>query len=210
MPRHDKHRPLTGVRHNIASLAARLMAEDGITDYHQAKKKAARQLGLPERTPFPDNAEVEAELRAYRSIYHGEEHDELISALRHAALELLELLERFHPYLTGSVLEGTAGEHSAIDILLFPDSAKEVEIFLLDRRIAFEHADPRHDKVEAVLVVPTEVADANLVILPPQLERVSMKYRDGRSRERIRAAGLRALLADAESTERLGGATGIG
>ncbi len=209
MPRHDKHRPLTGVRHNIATLAARLMAEDGITDYHQAKKKAARQLGLPERTPFPDNAEVEAELRAYRSLYHGDEHDELIAALRHTALELLELLERFHPYLTGSVLEGTAGEHSAIDILLFADSAKEVEIFLLDRRIPFEHADPRHDKVEAVLVVPTEVADANLVILAPQMERVSMKYRDGRARERIRADALRMLVGEVSPAD-LGAVAGIG
>ena len=49
------------------------MAEDGITDYHHAKKKAARLLGLPENSPFPDNAEVEAELRAYRSLYQGEE-----------------------------------------------------------------------------------------------------------------------------------------
>lgn len=207
MPRHDKHRAPSGTRHSIATLAARLIAEDGITDFHQAKKKAARQLGLPERTPFPDNAEVEAELRAYRSLYQGDEHDELIAALRQTALELLELLERFHPYLTGSVLEGTAGEHSAIDILLFADSAKEVEIFLLDRRIPFEHADPRHDKVEAVLVVPTEVADANLVVLAPQMERVTLKYRDGRPRDRARADTLRALL-EQTTVEPLGAVDG--
>lgn len=204
MPRHEKHRPLTGTRHSIASLAARLIAEDGITDYHLAKKKAVRQLGLPERTALPDNADVESELRAYRSLYEGDEHDELIAALRYTALELMELLERFHPYLTGSVLEGTAGEHSAIDILLFADSAKEVEIFLLDRMIPFEHADPRHDKVEAVLVVPTEVADANLVVLAPQMERIALKYRDGRPRERVRAEALRNLLEEDEALDEEG------
>ncbi len=90
---------------------------------------------------FPDNAEVEAELRAYRSLYQGEEHAELLRAMRQSALELLQLLAPFNPYLTGSVLDGTAGEHSRIDILLFADSAKEVEIFLLNRGIDVEHAE---------------------------------------------------------------------
>ena len=116
MTRHERPRPSTGSRASIASVAARLMAEGGITDYHHAKRKAARQLGLPEHAAFPDNAEVEAELRAYRSLYQGEEHAEMLAAMRHSALDLLELLADFGPYLTGSVLEGTAGKHSRIDI----------------------------------------------------------------------------------------------
>ena len=146
------------------------MAEDGITDYHHAKRKAARQLGLPEHAAFPDNAEVEAELRAYRSLYQGEEHAEMLAAMRHSALDLLELLADFGPYLTGSVLEGTAGEHSRIDILVFADSAKEVEIFLLNRGIAVDHAEPRNERVEAVLVMETDTVDANLIIMPPSME----------------------------------------
>ena len=196
MPRHERPRQLAGTRASIASAAARLMAEDGITDYHLAKKKAARQLGLTDHVAFPDNAEVEAELRAYRSLYQGDDHQEMITAMRRTALGLLELLAEFHPYLTGSVLDGTAGEHSNIDILLFADSAKEVEIFLLNRSIDVDHREPRNDKVEAVLVMETDSADANLVIMPPQLERVSMKHRDGRPRERIRADALRALLSE--------------
>lgn len=196
MPRHERLRTGSGTRSAIAAAAARLMAEDGISDYHHAKKKAARQLGLPEHTAFPDNAEVEAELRAYRSLYQDEGHAELLSALRHSALELLELLVDFNPWLTGSVLDGTAGEHSHIDILLFADSAKEVEIFLLNRGIDVNHVDPRSDKVEAVLQIETDTVDANLVILSPQLERVSMKHRDGRPRERMRAAELRLSLKE--------------
>lgn len=196
MPRHERLRTGSGTRSAIAAAAARLMAEGGISDYHHAKKKAARQLGLPEHTAFPDNAEVEAELRAYRSLYQDEGHAELLAALRHSALELLELLVDFNPWLTGSVLDGTAGEHSHIDILLFADSAKEVEIFLLNRGIDVNHVDPRSDKVEAVLQIETDTVDANLVILSPQLERVSMKHRDGRPRERMRAAELRLSLKE--------------
>lgn len=188
-------RQLSAIKASIASAAARLMAEDGITDYQQAKRKAARQLGLPEQTALPDNADVEAQLQAYRSIYQDEDHAERLLALRHTALDLLELLADFRPYLTGSVLDGSAGEHSNIDIFLFADSAKEVEIFLLNHRFSFEHLKPRNDKAEAVLLMETNTADANLVIFPQQLERVSMKYRDGRVRERVRADALRALLA---------------
>src|SRR5574343_2101449 len=195
---HRPDRSRAGLRASIASAAARLMAEDGIADYQQAKKKALRQLGLPEHTALPDNAEVEAELRAWRSLYQGEEHAELLAELRQTAVDLLEFLDCFHPYLTGSVLEGTAGEHSRIDILLFPDSAKEVEIYLLNRGIDVEHADPKNEKVEAVLILETDTADANLIVLPPQLERVALKYRDGRPRERVRAEALRELLAGSE------------
>ena len=196
MTRHEKQHPSTGIRASIASAAARLMAEDGITDYHHAKKKAARQLGVLEHASLPDNAEVEAELRAYRLLYQGEDHVELIAALRQTALQLLDLLADFQPYLTGSVLDGTAGEHSNIDILLFADSAKEVEIFLLNRGIDVSHVEARNERVEAVLQMETDTADANLVILPPHMERVSMKRRDGRPHERIRADALRTLLKE--------------
>lgn len=194
MPRSEASRP--GLRSGIASVAARLMAEDGITDYQQAKRKAARQLGLPPHTPFPDNAEVDAELRAYRALYQPEDHAEMLAALRRTALAVLDLLAPFNPYLTGSVLDGTAGEHSAIDVLLFPDSAKDVEIFLLGKGIVVEHAEPRHERVEAVLIMETDTADARLIVLPPRMERVNFKRRDGTQQARMRADALRRLLDD--------------
>jgi len=196
MTRHERPRSSTTARASIASAAARLMVEDGITDYHHAKRKAARLLGLPEHTAYPDNAEIDVELRTYRSLYQDAGHAELLHEQRLAALEILEMLASFRPYLTGSVLEGTAGEHSTIDILLFADSAKEVEIFLLNRNLAFEHAEPRNERAEAVLVLETDVADVNLIVFPPQFERVTMKHRDGHARERVRAEALRSLLAD--------------
>jgi hypothetical protein len=55
-------------RSRIAHLAARLMAEDGIEDYALAKRKAARQAGLPETRELPTNEEVEQALRNYREI----------------------------------------------------------------------------------------------------------------------------------------------
>ena len=53
----------------------------------------------------------------------------------------MRMLEPFHPYLTGSVLSGTAGEHSDINLMLFSDDAKAVLLFLLKHEIEFEDGE---------------------------------------------------------------------
>jgi hypothetical protein len=170
------------------------MAQDGIADPALAKKKAARQLGLPENAPLPDDAEVTAELRLYQALYQHETQPAQLAALRAEAARLMALLEVFHPYLTGAVLEGTAGAFSAIDLMLFADSAKEVEIFLLNRGFSFENRVPRHERAEAALCLSTPAAEALLLIFPPQLERQRFHHRDGRPHERANMAQMRALL----------------
>jgi len=183
------------LRAEVAHAAARLMAEDGITDHHLAKKKALHVLGLPETHPLPPNDEVDAALRAYQDVFYGDEHALHLRFLRETAVELMQLLASFRPYLSGSVLDGTAGLHSSIDILLFADSAKDVEIFLLNQDLVFRHGTPRDDRVEAVFVLEDEDATANLIVLGPEFERVAFKHRDGRTRVRARVEAVEALLA---------------
>lgn len=183
-------------RASICDTAARLIAEEGVSDYTLAKRKALRQLGLPDGTPMPSNAEVEAALREWQAVFQDGEQRERIAHLRRKAAELMDILQDFRPYLTGSVLDGTAGRYAEIDLQLFADSAKEVEIFLLNRGIPYSHATPRNDRAEAVLVVDSDDATANLVIYPPQDERTFPKGRDGRPRERARLAAVRALVAE--------------
>ena len=182
-------------RSRIASTAARLMAEDGITDLALAKRKAARNLGLPESVAMPDDSEVEAELRTYQRLFQHEEQEARNLHLLRTAARLMATMERFNPYLSGAVLEGMAGRFTEIDIQLFTDSAKDVEIFLLNERIAFRHSVPRSDRAEAVLTVVVDDVIANLVIYPRDDERVSFKTRDGRVRERARLPEVKLLLA---------------
>src|SRR5258706_10526022 len=125
----------TDMRARIAAAAARLMAEDGIDDFALAKRKAARQLGAAETESLPANDEIEAELRAYRALYQADEHPEIVTELRRIALDAMQALERFSPYLTGPVLQGTAGPYAEIELQLFPESTKEVELYLVDRNI---------------------------------------------------------------------------
>ena len=181
----------------IANTAARLIAESGISDYSLAKRKALHALGLPEGTHLPENAEVEAELRTYQRLFQGDEHAERINQLRRKACEIMEVMQKFNPYLTGSVLDGTAGRYAEIDIQLFTDSAKDVEIFLLNHRIDFSHTPPRTPRAEAVLTLPIDGAEANLVIYPRGEERRVIRGRDGRPRMRARLAEVRRLISAA-------------
>lgn len=185
-------------RMRIAALAAKLMAESGISDYDAAKRKAALSLGLPENARLPETTEVEAELRIYQRLFQNGEHFERIRHLRRKAVDYLEAMQRFNPYLSGPVLEGTAGRYAEIDIQLFTDSAKDVEIFLLNQHIAYEHSEPRSEHAEAVLTIHEEEAIINLVIYPPSEERVVFKTRDGRVRPRARAEAVRKLLDESK------------
>ena len=125
----------------LAETAARLIAVDGITDYALAKRKAARQLGADETRNLPTNAEVDEALRAYRWIYQRDSHPGILAALRAAAVRLMRWLQDFEPYLTGSVLSGTAGAQSDINLLVLSDDPKQIEFFLLNSDILYRHID---------------------------------------------------------------------
>ncbi len=126
------------MREQLAQQAAKLMAEDGITDHAFAKRKAARQLGASDTHHLPSNQEVDEALHSYRLLYQRDSHPGILRQLREEAVTIMRLLEPFHPYLTGSVLSGTAGEHSDINLILFSDDAKAVLLFLLKHNIEFE------------------------------------------------------------------------
>ena len=130
------------IRGLIACEAARLMYEDGVREYRDAKRKAAKRFG-PEKalslgSHLPTNAEIHEELA--KLIATSEENllPERLLRLRLTALAYLELFADFSPYLVGSVLSGTVTKRSDIDIHLFCDAIEEVESLLAERGIPFE------------------------------------------------------------------------
>lgn len=136
------------LRSEIAAAAARMIAEDGAS-YDSAKRKAARQVLGNARIKgeiLPNNEEIEEEVRIYNELFLADTQPERLLQLRQIALDLMNRLQRFNPYLTGSVLNGTAGEHSDIYLQLFTDSAKDVEIFLLNQNIDFDVSETSHFK----------------------------------------------------------------
>jgi hypothetical protein len=192
----------TGTRARIAAAAARLMAEDGIDDFALAKRKAAKQLGAVDSQALPGNDEIEAELRAYLALYQADEHPQRVAELREIALDAMRTLERFSPYLTGPVLKGIAGPYAEIELQLFPDSVKEVEIFLLDRNMSYAtHEGKRYagDRAHAVSVLTLAWREVplRLSIFDPRDERVALKTSQaGKVMDRAGIAEVGALLRD--------------
>ncbi len=130
------------------------MAEDGIQDFSLAKRKAARQLGAEDSQHLPNNQEIEQELRLYQEIFQKDEQQERLRFLRKLALEAMRQLEPFNPRLTGSVLNGTATRYSDINLEVFPSSLKDVELFLLSRKIPYRSGEKTLRQGKDVRTVP--------------------------------------------------------
>jgi hypothetical protein len=192
------------LRARIAAAAARIMAEDGIDDFGLAKRKAARQLGVLDSRALPGNDEVEDELRAYRSIYQAGEQDARSAELLGVALDAMRALQRFNPYLTGAVLKGIAGPYSPIDLQLFPESAKEVELFFLDRGVVYETEEVRRfagDRERAAVTLSVSWRDypLRITVYDPRDERTSLKSSPlGKAMDRAGITEVSTLLEEAE------------
>jgi len=188
-------------RSRIAHLAARLMAEDGIEDYALAKRKAARQAGMPDTRELPANEEIDAALRAYQQIYHPEEHRGRLRALREKAVRAMRELAQFNPYLTGSVLNGNAGKYADIHLQLFTDNVKAVELYLIDRRIPYKAAQGRLYSGEEPHTVPVytindDGTEIELTVLSPRELRLPLKTSpEGKAIERAKLNAVETLLA---------------
>ena len=188
------------MRELIAQQAARLIAEDGIQDFAQAKRKAAQQMGAPDTHNLPTNAEVDQALRVFRELFQKEEHAEVLRELREQAREAMQLLGSFNPYLTGSVLTGAAGRHSDINLLLYTDSPKEVELFLLNRQIPYRLGERRIGVGDSARQVPVFTLtgfgpEVNAAVLSRNDERIAVRAPPGISGPgRLGVAGLRELL----------------
>lgn len=189
-------------RSHIAHLAARLMAEDGIEDYALAKRKAARQAGTPDTRELPTNEEVDAALRTYQQIYHQEEHRDRLRALRETALRAMRELAQFNPYLTGSVLNGNAGKYADINLQLFTDSAKAVELYLIGRKIPYRTAQCRlycgtEPFTAPVYTVNDDGTEIEITVLTPRELRGSLRTSlEGKSIERAKLQVVETLLTE--------------
>lgn len=129
------------VRLMIAQEAARLMYDEGIAEYRDAKRKAAKRFAEPSLSlgsHLPSNAEIHRELQRLIGLYEEMVQPERLLRLRTVALRCMELLAPFLPLLVGSVLSGTVTERSDIDLHLFADTPEEVEEYLRERGIPFD------------------------------------------------------------------------
>jgi hypothetical protein len=189
------------MREQLAHQAARLMAENGITDHAFAKRKAAKQLGAPDTQHLPSNQEVDQALRSFRALFQHEHHPVVLSQLRTDALTAMRLLVSFHPYLTGSVLDGSAGEQSDINLSVYSDDAKAVMMFLLKHKVEFEAGEWRTQLMGRMQILPSFTlqyesgAPIHITVLPENAHHSGSR----KTETHADIAAVEALLADARS-----------
>lgn len=151
------HRDLERTRLRVAEIAARLMAEHGIQDYGQAKRKAMRQLGLPESSALPSNGEVDLALVERQDLYDRDEQSQQLRVLRQEALEVMDVFSRFEPMLTGAVANGAVSEHSQIELEIALETSKEFEQFLVNQAIEFKIRDRGTSQGYLIYAEPVDV-----------------------------------------------------
>ena len=187
-------------RLRVAQLAARLIVEHGLTDWTLAKRKAARQLMLPDTTAMPSNDEIEVALAEHHSLFGGEAHEASLRAMRAQALQWMQRLSAWQPLLVGAVAAGWATEHSDIRLELEADDPKAVEIELAGHGVAYAALQSREGDGATHLMIQSPDAAMRgrargairLAILTPAQRR----NRPRKSEEpRLDVGALSALLA---------------
>lgn len=191
-------------RERLAGEAARLMAESGIADYHQAKLKAASRLGIHDDASLPRNSEIEAALRQYQRLFRRDSAGELLRR-RESALEAMRFFREFEPRLVGPVLEGTADERSAVMLQLHVDDADAVARFFDERDIPAEprtrrlRLDRHRDADFPVWVFSADDLPFDITVLPLDvLRQAPLSPVDEKPMRRASAAQLRQIVAEAQ------------
>ncbi len=128
---------MDSLKEEIAATAARMVVEEGL-EFGAAKRRAVKQLGMPQRTALPDNDVLELAVEDYIAVFCADTQPQELKALREIALHWMERLQEFGPHLCGAVWHGTATRHSDVYLQLFCDDQKMAEIALINQGVQFE------------------------------------------------------------------------
>ncbi len=178
--------------------------DEGVQDYNQARTKACARLGASGFGDMPGNVEVEAALKAWLKLFATNDDKARLAWLRTTALDAMRFFGRFDPRLVGSVLKGTAGEYSAIQLHLFSDDVEAVAIEMLNHRIRYQAITRRQSRRQPQGIpgfalewdgVPVEV-----LVFPVDGLRVSPPSPiDGKPMQRASREKVARLLQDGEA-----------
>jgi len=131
------------MRQRLAIEAARIMQEEGLRDFHAAKRKAAIRLDAAETRNMPSNQEIEQALIEYQRLFRGDTQPRRLRELRESALRAMQYFLRFEPRLVGPVLSGTADGDAEVSLHLFADTPEEIALFLIEENIPFDTGERR-------------------------------------------------------------------
>lgn len=188
-------------RQVLAQEAARIICEQGIEDYRLAKIKAAERLGMSDHGALPGNPEIEQAVNEHLALFGRESHYDLLLNLRRAAISAMEMLVVYTPRLVGPVLNGTAGESSAVNLHLFADSPEQVAWTLDESRVPYRPFERRYksrrNQTSRFAAYRFNFADASIeaTVFPfDGIRQAPISPIDGKPMQRADARAVRALM----------------
>lgn len=183
----------------IAQKAAELIVNEGIADYHLAKRKACERLGLSTKADMPRNLDIEQAVIEHQRLFSGDQQTKELAHLRSVALNIMQLLKDFEPRLVGSVLKGTANSLSVVHLHAFNDDAKSIAITLLNKGVDFQSIDRRLNKDNPKGIPGFQLnqdgVDIEVLVFPHEnLRNPPPSPIDGKPMRRARIAEVEALV----------------
>ncbi|HEC85048.1 MAG: hypothetical protein DRR08_31880 [Candidatus Parabeggiatoa sp. nov. 2] len=204
----------TELRQTLAHEAARLMYDEGVDQYFDAKRLAAKRLfgrGGDKKMRYrpqdlPSNGEIQAALREIVQLTEGDLNQQRLFAMRVIALETMNVLEPFEPRLIGSVSTGHVRRGSDIDLHVFTDNIDEIEAHIHQRgwrfktkqvtiRVGGEYKDYTHILCGRVFPIELSVYSCNELRVTPR------SSTNGKPMVRVKSSALERLIAEEHSRE---------
>jgi hypothetical protein len=199
-------RGMEQARQLICTEAARIMAEEGVQDYHSAKRKAANRLNQPEMKNLPSNQEIEDALTRHLQLFHAQDLPRTLHKLRSLARDAMDMLRDFEPKLVGAALSGNVTRYSEIQLHVAADTPEDIAFLLQDRQIPYEEASrhvrfggDRHENLPAYRFTADGTIIELTVFTRLGAREAPLSPVDGKPMRRAGMRELASLLADPPS-----------
>jgi hypothetical protein len=188
----------------IVHEAARIICEDGLSDYRLAKQKAIERLGLGFGAPMPSNVDVQAAVIQYQRIFGGRAYADRLTLMRSTAVKAMRLLSEFQPRLVGAVATGATTDGHNVQLHCFADKPEQIDVLLESRGIAFDVSERRYrysDSDNGGVPVPVlsfqaaEIGVSVAVFPERELRRAPLSPVDGAPMKRLDLGAVEALAA---------------
>lgn len=183
--------------------AARIICEDGLTDYRLAKQKAVERLGMGFGTPLPSNADIHSAVLQYQRIFGGRAYADRLRKMRETAVKAMGLLTSFQPRLVGAVTTGATNDEHRVQLHCFSDQPEQLDWLLHSHGIPFEVAARRHryaDGSDGEVPVLNFIADdvgISVSVFPERdLRRAPLSPVDGLPMKRLALRAVEILAAE--------------
>ena len=184
--------------------AARIICEDGLSDYRLAKQKAVERLGLGFGTPLPSNADIQTAVIQYQRLFGGRAYADRLAQLRRTAVQAMRLLADYQPRLVGAVATGATTDAHHVQLHCFADKPEQIDVLLESRGLKYEVSERRYryadGQVGDVPVLSFMAADVgvDVAVFPERgLRAAPLSPADGQAFKRLDLEAAAALADEA-------------